>query len=479
MRPEQRNLLSGGLALVLSLGGAVCLLAWWFTYEAAPGLHARLPGGDRAPAKSAASEERVNLEGTFETFDGVAVDLPGAWPRFRGTDFDNICKDGTPLADAWPGSGPPALWRVELGEGYAGPVVLGGRVYVLDYDEKAKADAARCFSLADGREIWRRSYAVDVKRNHGMSRTVPAVTDKYLVTIGPRCHVVCLDPVTGAFKWGIDLQREYGTTEPLWYTGQCPLIEEGRLILAPGGPEVLMMAVDCETGTPVWKTPNPYQWLMSHASVTPMTLAGRRMYVYCAVGGVSGVSAEGADAGALLWQLPWNAKVVAPSPVPIGGDRIFLTAGYSEGGMMVQVRRNGDAFEAKVLYKHGPKDGLACEQQTPICHDGLLYGIMPKDAGGLRAQFVCYNLDGTLVWSSGPEHRFGLGPFLLADGKFFVLGDEGELTMLRASRTGFEPLGRAQVLHGHDAWGPIALVNGRMLLRDMTQMVCIAAAKGA
>lgn len=432
-----------------------------------------MPGGDGTPPKAEGGEAVKDLSGTFQQFDGVPADLPGAWNQFRGPNRDNIVGDGPKLADSWVSEGPPVLWRVELGEGHAAPVVLDGRVYVLDYDEKAKADAIRCFSLADGREVWRRSYSVVVKRNHGMSRTIPAVTEKHLVTIGPRCHVVCLDSKTGDFKWGIDLQNEHGTKEPLWYTGQCPLIEDERAILAPCGEDTLLMAVDCETGKPVWTTPNAPKWNMSHSSIIPTTIAGRRMYLYCAVGGVVGVSADANDAGRLLWQLPWGAKVLAPSPVPLEDGKVFLAAGYGEGGMMIQVKEQNGAFAAEVLYKHSPKDGLACEQQTPIYSGGLLYAVLPKDAGGLHEQFACYKPDGSLAWSSGQANRFGLGPFLLADGKFYVLDDKGALSMLRASRDGYESLGQAQVLHGQDAWGPIALAGTRMLVRDSKEMACI------
>jgi outer membrane protein assembly factor BamB len=459
----------------LSLIVAGVSLGVWLTQTKTPNLQPRLPGGDGAPAASEGKGAVKNLEGQFQQFDGVPSDLPGAWPKFHGPDGDNICKDTTRLADVWPDSGPPVLWQVALGEGHAAPVVLSGRVYVLDYDEQAKADAIRCFSLTDGKEIWRRSYTVSVKRNHGMSRTIPAVTDKYLVTMGPRCHVACLDSAAGTFRWGMDLQQEYGTTEPLWYTGQCPLIENNRVILAPCGPDTLMMAVDCETGQPVWKTPNPKGWNMSHSSIVPMTIAGKRMYVYCAVGGVTGVSAEDADAGTILWQWPWTAKVIAPSPVPLEDGRIFVTAGYGEGGVMIQVREGGGTYTVEVLYEHGPKDGLACEQQTPIYFDELIYSVMPKDAGALREQFVCYRPDGTLLWSSGASHRFGLGPFVLADGKFYILNDDGLLTMARVSKDKFEVLSQARILQGPDAWGPIALAGERMLLRDSKTMVCIAA----
>jgi outer membrane protein assembly factor BamB len=365
------------------------------------------------------------------------------------------------------------LWTTDLGEGYAGPVVQDGRVYVLDYDEATRSDALRCFSLDDGREIWRHAYKVEVVRNHGMSRTVPAVADGCVVSIGPRCHVLCLDAQSGAFKWGIDLQQEYKTAEPLWYTGQCPLIDNGQVILAPGAPDALLMAVALDTGAVVWKTPNPTGWQMSHSSIMPMTIAGRRMYVYAAVGGVAGVAADGEDTGTLLWQVPWDAKIVAPSPIAIGDNRILALAGYGVGGLVMEVNASANGFEGREVSRHNAKDGIAAEQHTPIVHDGLIYSIMPKDAGALRAQFVCYRPDGTLAWSSGQENRFGLGPWLLADNKFYVLDDDGVLYLLRVSKERYELLDKAKVLQGHESWAPMALAHNRLLVRDMEQMACL------
>ncbi len=452
---------------------AVVVLLRWFAHDPARDLVSSLPGLDGGPPEServAANVLDVQLAGMLESFDGVASDLPGSWPRFRGADFDNISKANVKLADRWPATGPKILWSVDLGEGHAAPAVLNGCVYLLDYDEEKRADALRCFSLADGKEIWRRSYGLPAKRNHGLSRTIPAVTEDCIVTIGPRCHVSCVETQTGTFRWGIDLQKEHGTTEPLWFTGQCPLIDDGLAIIAPAGPEILMMAVDCKTGKTVWTAPNPNGWKMSHSSIMPMTLHGEKTYVYAAIGGMTGVSTE----GEILWEVPWNASVIAPSPVPVSGNRIFITGGYGAGSLRIQIDKTANGFAARLLAKSTPKEWLASEQQTPILHDGLLYGIMPKDAGALKRQFVCYDPNsGELVWSSGKTHRFGLGPFYLADGRFFVLADDGTLTMLSASRTGYEQLAQHKVFDGHDSWGPIALAGTRMLLRDSTRMLCI------
>jgi len=120
----------------------------------------------------------------------------------------------------------------------AGVVVREGRVYLLDYDKDKKQTALRCLSLADGGEIWRFAYPMPVKRNHGVTRTVPAISGQFIVAIDPKCHVLCLDAATGELRWGMNLVSEYGATVPQWYAGQCPLIDGNALILAPGGPDV-------------------------------------------------------------------------------------------------------------------------------------------------------------------------------------------------------------------------------------------------
>ena len=139
----------------------------------------------------------VNIGENFESFGTSTSTLKGTWPRFRGADYDNIVKKSQPLKNSWSGDQPEILWSVELGEGHAGPAIYEGKVYLMDYDETSREDALRCFSLEDGKELWRRSYKLSIKRNHGMSRTVPAITPEYVLTIGPRCHVMCVKRETG------------------------------------------------------------------------------------------------------------------------------------------------------------------------------------------------------------------------------------------------------------------------------------------
>ena len=318
---NQHNIIIGTIAMI-----GVIVFVIWFTYDPVKDFSASLPGLDNRPPKTADSLEVILIGEKFNEYEAHISNLMGKWTRFRGADFDNIYKENIPLIDNW-GDGPKILWDVLLGEGHAAPVIYNGKVYILDYDENKKADALRCFALETGQQIWKRWYNVHVKRNHGMSRTVPAITDKYIVTIGPRCHVMCSDPQTGDFLWGIDLVKEYNAEVPFWYTGQCPIIDNDLAIIAPGGTS-LVIAVDCATGEVVWKTDNPDQWKMSHSSIIPMTYGGKKMYVYAAVGGICGISAEGEDRGKVLWKtIDFAPAVVAPSPVVLDDGKIFMAAG--------------------------------------------------------------------------------------------------------------------------------------------------------
>ena len=453
------------IPIVLSVVGVI-LLYLWLSADAATQLTERLPEIETTESQLREGGTR-NLRGELVRFDVEPSNLPGAWPRFRGVNFNAISDEDVNLARTWPSEGPAVLWSIDLGEGFAGAAVLAGRVYIIDYDQENQADAIRCLSLDDGAEIWRYSYPVKTKRNHGMSRTIPAVTKKYIVTIGPKCHVTGLDSQTGEFHWMLDLVRDFGAVVPEWYAGQCPLIEDDKAIIAPGG-SALMMAVDCNTGDIVWQTPNPHGWKMTHSSIVPAEFMGKRMYVYCTSGAVVGVSAED---GGILWEYPdWKIRIAnVPSPLVVGQGRIFLSGGYNAGSMMLQLTEDNGTIKAEQLFRL-ETDVFGSDQQTPIFYDGHIYGVRPDK------QLVCLDLEGRIVWASSNINQFGprgLGPYSIADGMIYILDDDGTLTLAEASSDGYNQLARAKVLDGPDAWAPMAFASGRLIIRDMNRMVCL------
>jgi outer membrane protein assembly factor BamB len=458
------------------------LVCWLFKSQPF-NLTERIPGMDDRPKMEARSDSVIIGE-FFDTLSSMDNLVAGDWPRFRGIDIDNINKDPTPLAENWDTSGPAIIWRTTLGEGYAGPAVHNGRVYILDYNERKKADALRCFSLSSGKELWRRWYYVDLKRNHGYSRTIPAVTDKYVVTIGPRSHVMCTDPVSGKMFWSIDLEKEFGIpgTEkgritPDFYSGQCPLIDDNIAVIAPGG-KALMIGVDCASGKIVWQTPNPDSLRMSHSSIIPMVIYGKRMYVYNAVGGVCGVSAEKDDRGKIMWiTTEWSPATTAASPLLLGNNEIAVFGSYGAGGARIAITSSGSAFTASVKEQHKATNGLASDQQTPVIIGDFIWSVMPENAGVLKKQLVCYSKTDLQkpVWSSGKENRFGrgLGPYIVSGDKLFLLDDDGMLYYFKMLENKVTLITSHKILKGIEAWGPMAIAGRYLIMRDARNLLCL------
>lgn len=461
----------------------LCLLMAWHLYDPSGNFTELQPGADHRPAGHIRKADDV-LIGEFFMQDAstqVSSKLKGEWTCFRGIHHDNQTTKSSEMK--WMEGDFEEMWSVETGEGHAAPVISEGRVYVLDYDEQLSSDALRCIDLQTGKQLWRRWYRVTMKRNHGFSRTIPAISQGMIVTIGPEGHVMCCDKITGEMHWSIDMKKRFGTEIPFWYTGQCPLIDNDMLVLAPAGKDTLMVGIDVQTGKTLWGTPNTVEFKMSHSSVIPMMLSGTLTYVYVGVGGVCGVSAEEGSRGQLLWSTDdWQPSVVAPSPMQISQNQVFLVAGYGAGGALLQVDKSGSSWNAVIKDDYKANEGMSSEQQTPINYQGTLITILPKDGGGMRERLAMYspsNLHNP-IWTSAADERFGLGPYMVIDDKLFAFKEDGELYMYQLNTKSMKLLRKQRVMEeGIDAWGPLAYADGMLIVRDSKTIKCLKIASNS
>lgn len=450
------------------------------TTAAAPGETA--PTATDTPAVTGNSPEansNSDASTTDESQQGPALtvartdNLPSAvtltdedWPQYRGPRRDDISRSKG-LASSWPASGPAQLWQIPLGQGYSAPTVVAGRVYVNDYDEARSVWMVRCLALDDGHEFWRYEVPKRIRPNHGITRTAPATDGGLVVSIDPKCEVHCLDSRDGSLVWKLNLPAAYGCSIPPWYNGQCPLLVNRQLILGLGG-RALMAAINVETGQPIWETPNAENWPLSHASVMPLEIDGVAQYAYLTLKGAVGVDAQ---TGKVLWTFPWQFNTaVTTMPVPLGDGKLLLTAGYHARTVIVQVQHEGETWKAETLTAlPAPTQGWNSEVQTPIVYRDHIYGVGKKQ----RGLWTCLDSSGAEVWTSR-EGSFGLGGYVLADDKFFLLEDRtGTLRMLDATADDYKVLGTAKVLSGPDVWAPPVVSHGKLLVRDLSKLVCL------
>jgi outer membrane protein assembly factor BamB len=213
-----------------------------------------------------------------------------------------------------------------------------------------------------------------------------------------------------------------------------------------------------------------------------MTIHGKKMYVYAALGGVCGVSAEGEDVGKLLWKTTeWNPSIAVASPLYLGNGEIAAFGSYGAGTARIAISRDGTGFTASVKEQHKSSGGIASEQHTPILTENHLWAVMPENAGPLKRQLACYSISNlkTPVWSSGKESRFGkgMGPFMLSNKQLYLLDDEGTLYLFNIEKTSATLVSSHKILAAIEAWSPMAIAGKYLVMRDSHNMICLDISK--
>jgi outer membrane protein assembly factor BamB len=113
------------------------------------------------------------------------------WPQYLGPSR-NSTSPQKGILRSWPEKGPEVLWTVPVGIGYGGPVVKGGKVYLLDRDDKA-GDNLRCLDLSSGRELWNFAYSAPGSVMFPGSRSVPILDGSCVYSCGPYGDLYCID----------------------------------------------------------------------------------------------------------------------------------------------------------------------------------------------------------------------------------------------------------------------------------------------
>lgn len=111
-------------------------------------------------------------------------------------------------------------------------------------------------------------------------------------------------------------------------------------------------------------------------------------------------------------------------------------------------------------------------------HKGHLY-VQSFDAyhGRENNGLACLDTNGQLKWKTGPKETFDYGNLLIADGMIYVInGESGELSLVEATPAGYRLLARHDVVPDEKQtkiWAPMALADGKLILRDNTHLTCI------
>ena len=439
------------------------------------------------------------------------------WPRFLGPKGTGV-SDETDVLKTWPEGGPKILWSKRIGTGYSAPSIRDDRLVVhhrIDDEE-----IIECRDALTGEVVWADKYPSSYEDPYGYNngpRCSPLLTEDRCYTYGAEGKLTCVDLKTGKRIWQRDVKKDFNLPDWFFGIGCSPILEGNVLITLVGGqPNSGVVGFDAKTGKTLWESVgketwdgvltgerkgDTYEWtgkeqIVSYSSPIAVTIHGRR-HVLCLLrhGLVSLDPKDGSERFKYWFRSRAYESVNAARPLVLG-DKIFLTAAYNLGSVLLEVNPNGQGV--KEIWRD--RENMLCHWSTPIHVEGYIYGFSGRHEreGELR----CIDLKtGTVQWQTTgydgdiadlsqdpmtgiitdkktakavPWPFFGRGSKIQIGDRFLILGERGTLALAKINPNKYEELGRTiypQIRF--PAWAAPVLSHGLVYLRDEDALVCL------
>ena len=395
------------------------------------------------------------------------------WPWIYGPRRDHTSEQKG-LLRTWPAGGPKVLWTAPVKPGFGGPAVSDGKIYLLDRDEKV-GDTLRVFDLTSGKELWTFAYDAPGSFMFAGSRTTPTVDGERVYTVGPMGDLHATNTKTRKPDWRRNIWKDFGGAAelPRWAIVQHPLIYGDLLIVAPQTTEAGVVAYDKKTGDLRWKSA-PLSGLPGYVSPSVVKVSGEDHLVMVTAsigrgrtakaGSVNGLDPR---SGRVLWTYTnWQCAIPVPQVVDGGQGRILITGAYGAGSAMIQVGKKGDgSYEVVERFKN---PDFGSHTQPPVLYKDHFYShyTINERSDGL----VAMNMDGQIKWKTDQDPPFVRGGSILADDLLLTTDGNTKLYLLEPTPSGFKPLASAVVLEAGDNWAPLALVDGKLIVRGQKEL---------
>lgn len=375
------------------------------------------------------------------------------WPQWRGPN-----RDGVVASFNEPSPWPDRLqqqWRVDVGLGYATPLVVGNRLYL--FTRQGEEEVVTALDAASGRTVWRTAYPapftiVGATARHGAGpKSTPAYSNGRLFTLGMTNIVSAFDALTGRQLW----QTAATKAQPQFHTAMSPLVSGESMIVHVGGPgDAALTAFDVATGRIRWAWSGD-----SPAYGSPMVFdfAGTRQVVTFTHQNLIGVSIA---TGELLWRRPFKTPSDTTSQTPILYRDTIIQNGRDNGVTSFRVVRRDDTWTTEDVWQTRE---VSLHMTNGVVVDGIFYGLSHLNAG----QYFGLDLaTGTVLWKS--ERRQAENAAMVTAGHtIFALEDDGELVVMKASRTGMDVVRRYEVADSA-TWAQPAISGRRVFVKDVS-----------
>ena len=382
---------------------------------------------------------------------GVPMATAQDWPQWRGPNRDGSVESFT-LPSTWP-EGLTEQWTVDVGLGYATPVIVGDRIYM--YTRQDGDEVMLAMDVDTGDVVWRSGYPAPFElmlaaARHGPGpKSTPTFADGRLFTLGMSGIVTAWDADTGRHLW----QMEAPPVQPTYHTAMSPVVDGDVMIVHIGGQDDgALTAFEVATGEVRWSWDGDGP---AYGSPIVVELGGTRQVVTFTQENMVGVAL---NTGALLWRRPFVTQATTTSQTPILYNGQLVQAGRGNGITLFRVVREGAAWTTEDVWH---TDEVSLHMTNGVVLDGVLYGLSHLNSG----QYFGLDLEsGEVLWTSRPRQAVNAAVLRVGDA-IFSLEDDAELVVLRSSRTGFEPLQRYEVATS-STWAQPTLRGNRLYVKD-------------
>ncbi|MEW6158873.1 MAG: PQQ-binding-like beta-propeller repeat protein [Verrucomicrobiota bacterium] len=383
------------------------------------------------------------------------------WPQWRGPDRTEVSRE-TGLLKSWPEDGPKRLWLYDrTGEGYSGPAIAGGKLYILG--TRQEVESLFALDANSGQELWVSQIGRVFRERRGNGpRSTPTVDGSFVYALSGQGDLVCAQISDGKIIWRKSMIELGGSIETWGYT-ESVLVDGDHVVCTPGGSQGAIAAFDKRSGKLLWQT-KEFTDSAQYASMIAVDLNGARQYIQLTMRHLVGVDAKD---GKVLWKSSWPGRT-AVVPTPIYRDRhVYITSGYGVGCKLVHIDADNkatDVYENKVMKNHHGGVVLVGDH---------LYGY--SDGVG----WVCQDFkSGEEVWSE--NQALGKGAVACADGMLYCLDENrGTVALVEASPKGWKEHGRLRLDPQSKIrppqgrfWTHPVIANGKLYLRDQEYIYC-------
>lgn len=401
------------------------------------------------------------------------------WPQWRGPHRDGVWRE-TGVVDTIPKSGLPVRWRARLLNGWSGPAVAGGRVFVTDHNYKSDPEVERvvCFDEQTGKRLWLHEYPCrygNMEYGNG-PRATPTVHEGRVYTLGTMGHVRCLDADTGAVVWKKDPVLDLNIAKPRYGVSAAPLIEGEVVIISAGvKPNGTAIALDRKSGDERWRA---LEDRPAYSSPIILEKGGKRQAILWTGDNVNSLDPA---TGELLWQIPFKAvfdPAQATATPVVHNDKMLCLAAWNRGSMMLHL--DEEMPGARVFWR--TRSNPTASTGTPVFqHEQYIYAIVGDGS------LCCLDAaTGDEIWQTreATSAQFGMAHLVTNGDRCFLLNQQGHLIAASLTPEGYREFGRMPLIEptaGYRAAGPVcwahpAFANQHVFARNDRELVCVSLA---